>query len=311
MSTSFDLGGLSDGKILTRVVETTFEAQVTAVIKIGQGFYAHIYQVALDRNPDIVIVKCHQFPGRAAKEAEQLHVLRKHALVNVPEVYQLHPHSEEFPWEALSMAHVPGINASKAEFPTEQAQSQFVDTVVENLLAWHAVTHSDGFGELNGPFYETWLESYGRRLSTYHQRIHQQPYRTAVSDYVLNLIDTSYEKMSIIFAKANTRACLVHSDYNAWNMMIDPYTFQLTGIIDPIDAGWCDFEIDLFHLPNCRPELGLLERYLQEVNVNDGFWGRFTFYRFWDDVKHFLRMGWYDENRFRKYGEEMVTNLPI
>ena len=30
------------------------------------------------------------------------------------------------------------------------------------------------------------------------------------------------------------------------------------------------------------------------ARVDDGFWLRFKFYRFWDDVKHFVRMGWYE-----------------
>jgi hypothetical protein len=88
-------------------------------------------------------------------------------------------------------------------------------------------------------------------------------------------------------------------------MMVDPETLTLTGIIDPIDAGWSDPEIDLFHLPNARPDFGLLDRYLQEIQVDESFWARFHFYKFWDDVKHYLRMGWYEEARFRSYAQDL------
>ena len=70
-----------------------------------------------------------------------------------------------------------------------------------------------------------------------------------------------------------------------------------------------DREIDLFHLANCRPELGLLERYLQEIEPDALFQARYMFYRFWDDVKHYVRMGWYEEGRFRRYGDELMAAM--
>ena len=121
----------------------------------------------------------------------------------------------------------------------------------------------------------------------------------------MGVIDRSFEAFGSIFEGASRRPSLVHSDYNAWNMMVDPKTYELTGVIDPIDAGWSDYEIDLFHLANCRPDLKLLDRYLQEIEVDERFCLRYRFYRFWDDVKHYLRMGWYGEERFRHYAREL------
>jgi aminoglycoside phosphotransferase (APT) family kinase protein len=305
----FNLDVLENGEHITRLMEAHFDTRVRSVTKVGQGFYAHIYRVEMVKDPKVVILKCHKYAGRSAREQQQLEILRRHAIVRVPAVYGLHLQSELFPAEGLSMEHIPGIDASKIEFPDEGVQRRFVDLVVRNLLSWHEVSNPQGFGELEGPFYGSWRECFGKRIAVYQERIHQAEHRGVVSAYVMGVIDRSVQCFDQIFQNGSRRSSLVHSDYNAWNMMVDPTTYELTGVIDPIDAGWEDFEIDLFHLPNCRPELGLLERYLQEVEVEEGFWPRFKFYRFWDDVKHYLSMGWYEEGRFRGYAEALEAEL--
>ena len=146
-------------------------------------------------------------------------------------------------------------------------------------------------------------------LAEHRAAVHREEHRATVSPYVLGVVDRSCEAVDAIISRPGARPSLVHSDYNTWNMMADPRTCVPTGIIDPIDAGWCDSEIDLFHLANCRPEIGLLERYLREVDLDEPFWMRYRFYRFWDDVKHYLRVGWYDEERFSGYARELETSM--
>jgi aminoglycoside phosphotransferase (APT) family kinase protein len=166
-----------------------------------------------------------------------------------------------------------------------------------------------GFGEIEGPFYPTWLDYMSARIGEYHRDIHAERHRETVSAYVMGVIDRSFERMPEILAGANREASLVHSDYNLWNVLFDPATYRVTGIIDPIDAGWNDREIDLFHLPNCRPDVGLLERYLERAEVNGTFPMRHTFYRFWDDIKHYLRVGWYEEGHFRRWADALQDHM--
>jgi aminoglycoside phosphotransferase (APT) family kinase protein len=305
----FDLDQLEKSDHLTRLIADQFGAQVVACEKIGEGFYAHVYRVDLRSDPDRLIVKCHRHPNRAAAEASQLRELRRHAVVRVPQVYSIHLRSDDLPCDAFTMEFIPGVNASTLEFPDERTRLRFVDAVIENLLAWHAVTHPEGFGPLDGPFHPTWVESLGPRIIAHRDALDDARHRSIYSPYVLSIIDRSCEAFDAIFANAGRRPSLVHSDYNAWNMMADPESFTLTGIIDPIDAGWSDPEIDLFHLPNARPDIGLLDRYLQEIELDAAFWMRYRFYRFWDDIKHYLRMGWYDEERFSTYARELEKSM--
>jgi aminoglycoside phosphotransferase (APT) family kinase protein len=302
---AFDLSFLENELLLAQVVKDQFQVPATTLSKVGQGFYAHVYRASLDSEPGDVILKCHHYPGRARKEKAQLEILRQHASVKVPEVYTILFQCGDALCEILVMEHIPGVKASQIEFPDDDSRARFVDKVIENLLAWHSVGNPEGFGELDGPFYETWLEALSVRIGLYHEHIHKEKHKATVSEYVLSIIGRSFEALASIFQQTSQRSSLVHSDYNAWNMMVDPETFTLTGVIDPIDAGWSDPEIDLFHLPNARPDFGLLDRYLQEIQVDESFWARFHFYKFWDDVKHYLRMGWYEEARFRSYAQDL------
>jgi fructosamine-3-kinase len=306
----FDLTFLEGGAPVGELVAELFKPAVTAVDDpIRGGFYAEVFRVLLAGPPGQVIVKCHKFRGRGVREARQLKVLRRHALVKVPRVYHLQLAWGQFPCEALVMEYIPGIKAADVRFPDERTRDGFVDAVVANLKAWHAVTNPAGFGELEGPFHDDWLGFYGARITRFHERIHQEPHGAAVSAHVMEIVDRSYEAMEAIFRSRSRRPSLTHSDYNAWNMLVDPETCELTGVIDPLDAGWADREIDLFQLANCRPELGMLERYLEDVPVDPGFWARHWFYRFWDDVKHHLRMGWYDEGTFRQVGAKLLVAM--
>lgn len=305
----YDLTTMSDGTLLSRIVTNAFKAGVLSCQRVGRGFYGHVYRVDIDKPPYAVIVKCHQFPGRAYAEVQQLAILQKYALVKLPLVYSLVEYSEAFPCDAIIMELIPGINAAKAQFPDARTQQAFVQCVTDNLHAWHNVHNAAGFGDLDGPFSATWTAAFGTKVRRWRQELCRPKHQVVISDYVFDVIDQSVGLFDNIFAGANSQASLVHSDYNAWNMLVDPDSFQLTGVIDPLDAGWADPEIDLFHLPNCRPELGLLQSYLHGNEMDDAFWLRFYFYRFWDDIKHYLRMGWYQQARFTNYAHGLEEQM--
>lgn len=285
---------------VARLVEEWLATAVLITNQIGEGFYGKVYRVTLAQEPHTVIVKCFKYADHARQEASQLDLLRPAALVKVPQVYASHTPSDLFPGEALLMEYLPGlIMTDELEFPSAKAQANFVESVVTNLLAWHNCTQPHGFGQPQGPFHPTWQSYFGQRISLYQQQLQQAHHQATVSEYVLTVAAQSYEAFADIFTPAAARPSLIHGDYNIFNMLVDPITYQLTGILDPLDAGWGDYEIDLFHLANGRPEIGLLEHYLQHRPVTEAYWLRYHFYRFWDDIKHYLRMGYYEEALFR------------
>ena len=196
----YDLDALQDGRHLDALLQEVLGCRATHFAKIGRGFYAVVYEAWLEGDPEHVVVKWHKYPGYSAREAAQLKLLARHATLRVPEVHGVHCHTADLPYEALVMEHIPGVNASKIEFPSDRVKARFVDQVLDNLLAWHGVEGPEGFGEIGGPFYASWLECLSARAGAYRSQIHADTHRDTVSPYVMEVIDRSFERLPEILA---------------------------------------------------------------------------------------------------------------
>lgn len=140
-----------------------------------------------------------------------------------------------------------------------------------------------------------------------YQILHSK-YKDRVSPYVMAVADKSLEEFDNIFAEPIEKSSLIHSDYNLWNILVDEKSAKLTAVIDPIDAGWADREMDLFHLQNADGDrFGLLEHYKHYAKLSELFDVKNAFYWFWDDIKHMENMGWYNEERFTAFGKKIIT----
>jgi len=287
-SREFPLQQLEDPRHAKRAIAETFGCRMLTYEPVGWGFYGVVYRAEIDQAPGQVILKWQKFPGWTAREQRNLDALRPHSRVKIPDVYGLYQGPEEAPFECILMELLPGVKASDVKFPNPEALSAFADEIVENLLGLHAVHHPEGFGDLDGPFFPTWLDFYKPRVDGYYQGIQVELGQPDFPAFLRDVIKRSYTAFDQIFTHSCPRASLVHSDYNVWNYMVDPQTCRATGIIDPLDSCWADPEIDLFHLYNGPgAEMGLLERYFQAVPPDEGFFLRSYFYRFWDDIRHY------------------------
>lgn len=309
---SYDLDALADGVYLRQLLRETLFKDVIEFSKIGQGFYGTVYDVRLDGQEDPVVVKWFSFKGHAQHEARQLKALSQYALVKIPLVYAIHNETSDLPYEAIVMERIEGTNASMVEFPDLASQNRFVADVLDNLLAWHDTTNPAGFGPLDGPFVDSWKQHYLTRVEFLIRKMESPKLKHVPSQYVWNIIQASAHRFDDIFTNTAAKSSLVHSDCNLWNIMVDPKRLTITGVIDPSDAEWADPEVDLWHLDNCDGNrLGLLAEYLRRRPRPEMFELRYAFYKLWDDIKHFVRMGWYDEERFAGFARDLETQMKV
>ena len=284
----YDLDQASQPANAADLARAYFHADLLRYEQVGQGFYGVVYQAAISQPPHQVIFKWHKLPGAAAQEAGNLALMRRYGLLKVPEVYATHVAAPPIPFECLLMEVLPGVVASKVQFPSSSARQAFVEAIVDNLLTLHAVHNPAGFGDPDGPFYPTWQAFYHTRIQHEYQAILPL---TGAEDYpplYRRLVVESYAAFKRILRHANPKSSLIHSDYNIWNFMADPQTGAVTGVIDPMTTCWADRELDLFQLYNGPGrQLGLLEHYLRSYPPDDEFFLRSSFYRFWDDVHHY------------------------
>jgi aminoglycoside phosphotransferase (APT) family kinase protein len=294
-----------DSLYISRLIDSYFHCDVSGWRKAGQGFYGAVYLVDIPKGPRKVILKCYKHRGRNRREAEQLDLLRKYSLLKIPDVFHVHNYNEEIPFEILIMEYIGGINASG--LPSDHPhRDSFVEEMVDNLIHLHSISNEKGFG-FDGMMYPDWTSCWRDRVGKMHQILHAD-FSNVVCPYAMEAADRSFEAFDQIFSEPIARSSLIHSDYNLWNILVDERTAKITAVIDPIDAGWADSELDLFHLQNAEGDrFGLLDHYRSHAQLSRLFPVKNAFYWFWDDIKHLENMGWYEEKRFTEFGRRVLT----
>lgn len=281
---------------LDLLIAEAFRARPTRCTRLAEGAYGVVDLVRVPTVRQPVIVKWQKRPGRGALERRQLEELRKHAAVPVPEVLGYRAESEELPFEALVLEYLPGVPASSQALPAEPVRSRFAEDAAAALLAWHSVRHADGYGSLDGPYHARWLDHYGRRIARHFKEITRAGAEGAgIARSVLDVAAGSLEHAEAILGGLSDDAVLVHSDFWLRNILVDPATFRITGVIDPLDAEWADRGLDLIHLSlSWGGQAGLLESYSKHVDLGEAFPLRSAFYQFWYAMQTYARIGWHD-----------------
>ncbi len=276
-----------------------------SVRQINQGFYGYVYLVEHDGKH--LIAKVYKQDGCMEREAQQLEMLRKYALVRVPEIIAELPRNSNGHFDILLMEHLPGVNAGEIKIMDEARKNRFADDVIDNLLAIHAVTSYEGFGDyVTGEFQPSWEEYYHSLITPMHRALMD----SKINRKIAGLADELYERFAQFFSSPVRESHLIHGDYNLWNLMVDPQTERLTGMIDPFGSCFADRELELFQLENSNGNLyHLLQNYAKKVPLSNQFEAKKYYYRFWDDVKHYLNVGYCDKKAFLRCGGKALELL--
>ncbi len=292
-----------------KIYERLLNHKCLSAKQINQGFYGWVFLIETDDNTK-VIAKVYKQPGYIDTEICQLDMMRKHALVKVPEIYCADYKKDNGCFDILFMEYINGVNAGAVNITDEKEKMIFSNQVVENLLAIHEVSNSNGFGSyINDDYCISWESCYKAQITEFYNRIHSKK-TILFSKTSFDLMEFLYDSFDSIFCEPVSESHLIHGDYNLWNLIADPESKQLIGMIDPFGSCFADRELDLFQLTNANGDYyGLLDNYKSHIHLSDNFEIKNAYYFFWDDVKHMLNMGYCDNKRFRKNGTIVKNNL--
>ncbi|BCL76804.1 hypothetical protein JHS3_25400 [Jeongeupia sp. HS-3] len=268
--------------------------EVPTIDKVIDGFYGQVCIVRL-ADGERRVVKRFRIAGFARHEARAMRALRAAtpAAIAVPTLLHFEA-AAEHGWDAFVMDFVAGVNAT--ETPAE-----FADALAADIVAlqrhWHAQT-GDAFEDLDGSRYTSFAASYhayldGRRAFLEHADGIDTGLRA-------RLLATLAHADALLAPLADDPPAFIHDDGHAGNYLVDPQTWRLVAVIDPAGARFAHRELDLFHLPDARPDLHLLERYLAAIPLAPGWPARLAFFSLWDDVKHAEFTGWRDDAWFER-----------
>ncbi|AJR06026.1 phosphotransferase [Photobacterium gaetbulicola] len=277
-------------KQLKKIAEFSYRTmfrQAPDLSEIHETFYGWVVFLASEKAK--VVVKFSREIGRQAKEIKGLERLRQALTCPVPEVLYF---GREEGYEFIMLEWLEGISAH--QIPNDPiAIERFSESYLALLHTMHEINAPQGFESERGQFYTSLTTAFSDWMGPVYRYIISEvsPFSPAQKQAYQSLWAMKDE----ILSTASPISSLIHDDCHIGNILVDPKSFEVTGVLDPCDVGFKHREMDIFHLYDVRPEMRLAERYQQAVSLPPGFELRRWYFSLWDDAKHSRNMGWYDE----------------
>jgi fructosamine-3-kinase len=280
-------------ELAVNIAKKYYSIEPTSISSLGAGFYGCVFLVELKKPPYKIVVKVYFKNELAQKEKRQIEVLSKYTLIPMPKIYYIHKHDRSIPNDVLVMEYIDGVNAGIQTKINEKYVDKIGDQIIDNLLAYHSVVNKEGFGELNADtFVKDWRDYYKIQVTKIHQKAYVMYEDGRISEKTYDIIDEVYRKYDKIFYLPITEACLIHGDYNMWNIMLNKNLTDVIAVIDPYNCQWADAEFDLYQLNNANgKDFSLLERYAERKQLSENFDIKNSVYELFTEVNHF-----YDAN---------------
>lgn len=294
---------------VARIYDSFLNKQCLNVNQINQGFYGCVFLIE-NTDSSKIIAKVYKQEGYIDSEICQLEMMRRHALVKVPEIYSAGYKKDNGCFDVLFMEYINGVNAGAIEIADEKEKAAFGNQVVENLLSIHQISSSKGFGSyVDHEFYSSWESCYKSHITKLYNEVHRKRH-LLFSKKSADIMEFLYQNFDNVFCDAVPENSLIHGDYNLWNLIADPKSNKLIGMIDPFGSCFADRELELFQLTNAGGnKYGLLNKYKSYVSLNDNFEIKNAYYFFWDDIKHMVNMGHCNNDRLKKNGNFVIDRL--
>lgn len=279
-----------------------------SVMPLSEGAFGVVYLVMLEPALSL-IAKVHRFEGWGRHEADALRALRTytHNHIPVPEVHYYQPYDAATSQsEMLLMDYIKGLDGRRvpAQKPLDaEAVVRFGQAIVAPLLTLHTVEQRQGFGPIGGAIYTTWWDYYRQRVETIHAFLYtpialQEP---LLSSIIRPVATRAFAAGSTIFAHHCPRPTLLHGDYALGNLIVNPDTLTVVGVLDPHPVGveWGDRELDTVHLTKSSGHLyRLYEAYLEgyqcavpSLQQDAMLRLRYLYYMFWTWLAYYALIG--------------------
>jgi aminoglycoside phosphotransferase (APT) family kinase protein len=167
-------------------------------------------------------------PTRAAVDVSLMRLVR--GLLPVPRVLDAKPEvSDEGPPYVLT-ERLPGVNLAVFLETAGDAQRQRVGEQLGELLVKLSGMPFLSFGEFTGR--ELAISSFGGESDGLMQWFNQHVEDMGLTRDQVEAFHAVIDDADDLAATGVDRVCLVHSDFNPKNLLVDPSTAEITGLID-------------------------------------------------------------------------------
>lgn len=277
---------------IKQLVEKYFGATCINIKALGGGFYGRVFLVNIDKEPFKVVIKLYLFPYMAKKEALQIRTLATYAKVKMPNIYFVDI-SEDGKYDAVAMNFINGVNAGDLKNISQATINQLSNEIIDNLIAYHNVVNSAGFGPLDSKiFLPDWRQYYKPIAISILQKAEKLLHENKLNITAFEAMEKAVIMFDKVFYLPITQARLIHGDYNTWNVMLTEDLQHVEAVIDPFNCCWADSEFDLYQLDNANgKDFNLFTIYSTKVKLSENFKIKKEFYELFTELNHFYDAG--------------------
>jgi aminoglycoside phosphotransferase (APT) family kinase protein len=202
-----------------------FEAIAASAVPLTGGYGGETYAVSA-AGEDAVLRLYVRHPARAAVDVSLMRLVR--GLLPVPRVLDAMPEvSEQGPPYVLT-ERLPGVNLEKYLESAGDDERRKVGEQLGDLLVRLSGMPFLDFGEFRGR--ELTIEPFdaGGLIQWFNKYVEDLGFTRDQAGSMQSVLDRAED----LAATGVDRACLVHSDFNPKNLLVDPESAEITGLID-------------------------------------------------------------------------------
>lgn len=159
------------------------------------------------------------------------------------------------------------------------------------MLKIHFV-HNEKFGPIDNAVYDTWYDYYSEFSGEIYDFVKKSYDNGKLRRKVFTAVKLSYENLNYILCDTNVKPTLIHGDYWQPKFIVNPDTYELTGIIDPFNVMWAELEYELFVLTvGGSKNLDLYNNYKRKITPSKHCDLKVEIYALYNELLWYKKLG--------------------
>lgn len=252
-------------KMIEKAIQDNTGAKLLSLTPLGKGATASAFLAELSDEPKQLAVKISRHKVLLIREKEMLDFLSPRTCYKVPKTYFYGDFGEN---AVLAMEYISGVGGNSKKLLFMPGKSELAEDILQKFKNTTAV-HGEKFGKFDKPEYDSWKAYYTDFFGEIFDFAKFKNQQNQLSQTVIKALQKAENCLNEIFAEPTGKPCPCHGDLWLNNMIIDPKSKTLAGVLDPFDALWAEPEYELFALTlGFGKTLKLYERYKAETEVS-------------------------------------------
>lgn len=234
---------------VTAIVESEINCKALNCYKTGAGANGSVYKIAIDIPPYTVAVKSAKNGSMLIKEKEYTEFILSKADIPMPRTLFMKINSDEDQKSYMGMEFLDGVNANEQKLLLRgrRAKARLRDSVIENLEKLQSVK-GDKYGSFDSPEYNNWHDYYRPFSEKVILFAEDEARKGNIIPYVANIMRKAFNNYDKVFSEPISKPTLTHGDFWLPNILVDPTSLRVTGVLDPFNVMWADSDYELFAL---------------------------------------------------------------